>query len=194
MEGRLVVTALIFTIIAACSKQEIQVNSLQRETTIQQAGIKPEVYSTGWETVPQWNTVSSTHSTNFTYTRRLPELKTDIINNGVVLVFARNLWEGNPLLKEFDNVSEKPLMMPFYFLPYFEKPDYTEQWNYTISENKINISLTVKGKGKAAPPDKKLQLRYVVIPEKLLREKKQTAQTVHKLSYEELVKTFNLTP
>ena len=50
----------------------------------------------------------------------------------------------------------------------------------------------VKGKGKVAPPNKKLQLRYLVIPEKMLREKKQTAQSVHKLSYEELVKTFNL--
>ena len=81
MEGRLVVTALIFTIIAACSKQEIHVNSLQRESTTQQTGVKPEVYSSEWETVPEWNTVSNTQSTSFFYTRRLPELKTDIINN-----------------------------------------------------------------------------------------------------------------
>ena len=192
MEGRLVVTALIFTIIAACSKQEIQVNSLQRETISQQAGVKPELYSTGWETVPEWHTIPNTQSTSFFYTRRLPELKNDIINNGAVLVFARNLWDGNASLKEFDDVPEKPLMMPFYFLPYFEKPDYTEQWNYTASENKINISLVVKGADKIVPPNKKLQLRYVVIPEKLLREKKQTVQAVHKLSYEELIKTFNL--
>jgi hypothetical protein len=192
MEGRLVVTALIFTIIAACSKQEIHVNSLQRETIPQQAGVKPELYSTGWETVPEWNIVSNTQSTSFFYTRLLPELKNDIINNGAVLVFARNLWDGNASLKEFDDVPEKPLRMPFYFLPYFEKPDYTEQWNYTASENKITISLVVKGADKIVPPNKKLQLRYVVIPEKLLREKKQTAQAVRKLSYEELTKTFNL--
>ena len=192
MEGRLVVTALIFTIIAACSKQEIHVNSLQRETIPQQAVVKPELYSSGWETVPAWNTESNTQSTSFFYTRYLPELKTDILNNGVVLVFARNVWEGNSSLKEFDDVPEKPLLMPFYFLPYFEKPDYTERWDYKASENKIDISLMVKGKGKVAPPNKKLQLRYLVIPEKMLREKKQTAQSVHKLSYEELVKTFDL--
>jgi hypothetical protein len=194
MEGRLVVTALIFTIIAACSKQEIHVNSLQREAIPQQAGVKPELYSSGWETVPAWNTESNPQSTSFFYTRYLPELKTDIINNGVVLVFARNLWEGNSSLKEFDDVPEKPLMMPFYFLPYFEKPDYTERWDYKASENKINISLTVRGGDKIASPNKKLQLRFVVICEKLLREKKQTAQVLHKLSYGELIKTFNLTP
>jgi hypothetical protein len=192
MEGRLVVTALIFTIIAACSKGQIHVNSLQRELTVQQAGEKPGVYSTGWETVPAWNIESNPRSTSFFYTRRLPELKTDVINNGVVLVFARHLWDGNASLKEFNDAPEKPLMMPFYFLPYFEKPDYTEEWNYKASENKIDISLMVKGKGKVAPPNKKLQLRYLVIPEKMLREKKQTAQSVHRLSYEEFVKTFNL--
>ena len=186
------VTALIFTIIAACSKQEIHVNSLQKESTIKQTGEKPEVYSSGWETVPAWNTESNTQSTSFFYTRQLPELKTDIINNGVVLVFARNLWDGNASLTEFDDVPEKPLMMPFYFLPYFEKPDYTEKWDYKASENKINISMTVRGGDKIVPPNKKLQLRFVVIAEKLLREKKQTAQALHKLSYEELIKTFNL--
>ena len=95
MEGRLVVTALIFTILAACSKQEMHVNSFQRESTILQTGENPGVYSTGWETVPVWNRESNAKSTSFFYTRQLPELKTDIIKNGVVLVFSRNLWEGN---------------------------------------------------------------------------------------------------
>ena len=49
------------------------------------------------------------------------------------------------LLNKLDDAPEKPLLMPFYFLPYFEKPDYTQQWSYSASENKINISLVVKG-------------------------------------------------
>lgn len=194
MEGRLVVTALIFTIIAACSKQEIHVNSLQRETIPQQAVVKPELYSSGWETVPAWNTESNTQSTSFFYTRYLPELKTDILNNGVVLVFARNVWEGNSSLKEFDDVPEKPLLMPFYFLPYFEKPNYTQQWSYSASENKINISLVVRGGEDAAVPNKKIQLRFIVISEEVLKEKKQSIQTVRKLTYDQLVQTFNLAP
>lgn len=192
MEGRFVVTALIFTIIAACSKQDIHETLLVKMSLAQEKEPQSGVYSSGWESIPAWNATTSPEAVRFSYTRQMPNLNKDVLEHGVVIIFARNLWAEEAGLKEMDKAPEKPLMMPFYFLPYFEKPDYTEQWNYTAEENKVTISLVVKGGEDAAVPGKKIQLRYIVIPAQTLKEKKQTAAAVRKLSYEKLVQTFGL--
>ena len=192
MEGRFVVTALIFTIIAACSKQDIHETSLVKMSLAQEQEPQSGVYSSGWESIPAWNATTSPEAVRFSYTRQMPNLNKDVLEHGVVIIFARNLWAEEAGLKEMDKAPEKPLMMPFYFLPYFEKPDYTEQWNYTAEENKVTISLVVKGGEDAAVPGKKIQLRYIVIPAQTLKEKKQTAAAVRKLSYDKLVQTFGL--
>ena len=192
MEGRFVVTALIFTIIAACSKQDIHETSLVKMSLAQGKEPQSGVYSSGWESIPAWNATTSPEAVRFSYTRQMPNLNKDVLEHGVVIIFARNLWAEEAGLKEMDKAPEKPLMMPFYFLPYFEKPDYTEQWNYTAEENKVTISLVVKGGEDAAVPGKKIQLRYIVIPAQTLKEKKQTAAAVRKLSYDKLVQTFGL--
>ena len=192
MEGRFVVTALIFTIIAACSKQYIHETLLVKMSLAQEKEPQSGVYSSGWESIPAWNATTSPEAVRFSYTRQMPNLNKDVLEHGVVIIFARNLWAEEAGLKEMDKAPEKPLMMPFYFLPYFEKPDYTEQWNYTAEENKVTISLVVKGGEDAAVPGKKIQLRYIVIPSQTLKEKKHTAAAVRKLSYEKLVQTFGL--
>ena len=192
MEGRFVVTALIFTIIAACSKQDIHETSFVKMSLAQEKEPQSGVYSSGWESIPAWNATTSPEAVRFSYTRQMPNLNKDVLEHGVVIIFARNLWAEEAGLKEMDKAPEKPLMMPFYFLPYFEKPDYTEQWNYTAEENKVTISLVVKGGEDAAVPGKKIQLRYIVIPAQTLKEKNQTAAAVRKLSYDKLVQTFGL--
>lgn len=192
MEGRIVVTALVLTILAACSKQDI-VQSYQ-SPSINKQEISPAMIISDWESVPLWNTLKNSEATVFTYQRKFPGIKKSVLDNGIVLVFARNLWTGEPALKDLDDVPGKPLMMPFYFLPYFEKPDYTEQWNYSAEDEGIQVSLEVKGTTEANMPRKKIQLRYVVLPEKILKEKNQTREAVRKLSYEELLRTFASSP
>jgi hypothetical protein len=80
--------------------------------------------------------------------------------------------------------------MPFYFLPYFEKPNYTEQWNYETEADRITISLIIKGSSGAIMPRKQIQLCYIIIPEQDLNEKNQTVKDVRKFSYEKVIKTF----
>lgn len=192
MEGRFVVTALIFSILAACSKQEIHQNSFEPASLVEQETVPPGIYSSEWENIPAWNAETSPDAIRFSYSRQLPDLKKVIGNGGLVLVFARNLWANDTVLKGMEDAPAKPLMMPFYFLPYFEKPNYTEQWNYTLGENKIDISLLVKGAEDAAVPGKKIQLRFIVLPGEIIKAKKQSVQTVRKLSYDQLVQTFGL--
>ena len=192
MEGRIVVTALIFTIIAACSKHSIQEKSFQKTfLAAEKEVLQPSIFFSGWETITGWSAKRNGDATVFSYSRQFPEPNKSFLNEGLVLVFARKLWEEDGELKEFSNVPDKPLMMPFYFLPYFEKPAYTEQWNYTTEANRVNISLIVKGSSEPIPR-KKVQVRYMIIPQEVLKRKKQTTETARKLSYEELVKIFGL--
>lgn len=192
MESRVVVLALIFTIIAACSKHELERQSFTQASLVQENEGQPSAFFSDWETVPSWTTQKGNNATIFSYIRQFPGLDKSIFADGVVLVFARNLWLDDPSLKREDREADKPLMMPFYFLPYFEKPDYTEQWTFNNEADKVTVSLVVKGtNSEASMPRKKIQLRYVVLPREVLRQKNQTVQTVRKLSYEQLIKTFS---
>ena len=191
MGGRLAATALVFTIIAACSKLDVQHNRQVRISPRVEQNLQKEIYTSAWEAIPTWTTTKLAGSTVFNYKHNTPELHGDLIKNGVVLVFARNLWPKDAL-KEFDDNAEKPLLMPFYFLPYFEKPDYTEEWSYIAADKNIQLTLTVKGGEEAHQPGKNIQWRFIAIPLKKLQEKKQNSQTIRKLSYDELAQLFNL--
>ena len=141
-----------------------------------------------WESIPSWKSETKNKATVFSYARQVPGLN----DNVTVLVFARNLWTGDDANKELENRSDKPLMMPFYFLPYFEKPNYTEEWTYAVVENKINISLVLQeAQPVAQPPGKKIQLQFFVIPHQILTQKKLTTESVRKLSYDRLIKTLS---
>src|SRR5215203_4583300 len=187
MEGRFVVTALFIAVFAACSKQDIAISATQKTFVTQQAGTQSKLFISDWEVIPSWKKETNNKATVFSYVRNVPGLN----DNVTVLVFARNLWTGDEGDKELGSKSEKPLMMPFYFLPYFEKPNYTEEWTYAVGENKINISLVLqKTQPIAQPPGKKIQLQFFVIPHQVLSEKKLTTESVRKLSYDSLIQTF----
>jgi hypothetical protein len=191
MEGRLTAIALVFTIIAACSKLDFQDRPQARVSPGVERSLQKEIFTSAWETIPTWTTTKLAGSTVFNYKHNTPELSSDFIKNGVLLVFARNLWSKDAL-KEFDEKDEKPLLMPFYFLPYFEKPDYTEEWSYAVTEKNIQLKLSVKGGNEAHKPGKNIQWRFIAIPLKKLQGRKQNSQSIRKLSYDELVQLFNL--
>ena len=186
MEGRFVLTALFITFLVACSKQDIRVNPTQATFATEQIGSQSKLFISEWEAIPSWKTETKNKVTIFSYARQVPELN----DNETVLVFVRNLWTSDEANKERNDKAGKPLMMPFYFLPYFEKPNYTEEWTYTLGESNINISLVLPGSQPGVQPGKKIQLQFFVIPRQILSEKKLTAESVRKLSYDNLIQTF----
>ena len=187
MEGRFVVTALFIAFLAACSKQDIPINTTQETLVTRQVTTQSKLFISAWEDVPLWKMETKNNATVFSYVREVPGLNDD---NVMVMVFARNLWADDEAESGTDDKSGKPLMMPFYFLPYFEKPNYTEEWTYAAGENKINVSLTLKEGGPATQPGKKVQLQFFVIPHQILTEKKLTTESIRKLSYAELIQKF----
>ena len=189
MEGRFVGIALFITGLIACSKQNTSANSIQQTFITQQIGTQSKLFISQWEDIPVWKTETKNKTTIFSYARNLPGLNDD---NVTVLVFARNLWTGDEAGREPGDTTGKPLMMPFYFLPYFEEPDYTEEWTYSVRENNIDVSLVVKQTSPVMKPREKVQLQFFVIPREILNEKKLTTGLVLKLSYDSLIQTLGV--
>ena len=181
--------ALFITGLIACSKQNTSANSIQQTFITQQIGIQSKLFISQWEDIPVWKTETKNKATIFSYARNLPGLNDD---NVTVLVFARNLWTGDEAGREPGDTTGKPLMMPFYFLPYFEEPDYTEEWTYSVRENNIDVSLVVKQTSPVMKPREKVQLQFFVIPREILNEKKLTTGLVLKLSYDSLIQTLGV--
>jgi hypothetical protein len=194
MESRVVVFAMIFTIVASCTKHEIENQHFQKSPAVLKHKAQPSVFISEWEAISSWAIQKNPDVGGFSFIRQFPRLNGSTLENGAVLVFARNLWADDPSFEGMDYEPDKPLMMPFYFLPYFEKPDYTEQWSFNVDADKITTSVVVKGGSGVSMPRKGIQLRYMIIPGEVLKEKNQTTRDIRRLSYNELIKTFQLVP
>ena len=191
MKGRIVTTALAMTVVlTACSKENIQPNDtsiLSRNvSSLQENNLS--VYTSEWETVSAWKSEKGANASSFSYSRATPQISKNILDKGVVIVFARNLWADDPAFKDM-GAADKPLRMPFYFLPLIEQPDYTEQWNFAADEQKVNLSLNIKGTG---APNGKVQFRFIVIPQEVIDKKAQTSEAVRRMTYDQLLKAFDL--
>src|SRR5215207_1370375 len=115
MEGRFVVAALFFAFLAACSKQDIPVNSAKEVLVTQQVKTQSKLFISGWEDIPLWKMETKDNATIFSCVSEISGFNDDSVT---VMVFARNLWTGDEAGSEADDKGGKPLMMPFYFLPY----------------------------------------------------------------------------
>lgn len=188
MKGRIVVLVYVLLIaLSACSKKNEHKDQPAPDQMIVKTKTADGVFISDWKPA-----LSSSHSATkkINTATRFEVPATRSLQQDVVLVFARNLWEDEAELKELGD--DQPLQMPFKFLPYFEQPGHVEDWNYTIQENKIDVVLTVNGGEVAEPLDKKVEIQYLVIPSELVARKQQTKQTLRQMSYDEVLKTFNL--
>lgn len=192
MKGRLVITAILFTLFTSCHKKNVQNNAdaVSNTDVSKAASASNKVYASPWEEVPAWSEKQSAQGKILSFTRRVPQLQ-DVAGNAV-LVFVRNVWDKD-ILPSKEIHSDIPMSMPFYFLSYNEKPGYTEEWKYTALENKINIQLTVRGSEDKKLPARNIQLRYIVIPQSLLRQKDHTIEEIQQMSYDEIQQLFDFT-
>jgi hypothetical protein len=194
MKERFTATTFLLAIgFTACSKDVVpqEDSAILATNNFKIRGSATAVFTSDWESVSQWSSEKTNNGVTFFYSRPTPQLSNAVLQKGVVVVFARNLWAGNPAFQNM-GATDKPLKMPFYFLPYLDQPDYTEQWNYSADENKININLHIDGASATQIPNSKLQFRFIVIPKDLIAQKGTAADAVRKMSYNDIVQAFNL--
>jgi hypothetical protein len=185
MKARSVILFLFCaTLLFACTK-DVRTSSDGSSSIQQQAG-NQKIFVSTWEGIDGWVTSAENSNAGLRYSRSV-----DVpLSNATVLVFARNLW-SDQLADEMG--EETPMLLPFNFLPSEEKPGYIESWNYEAANDKIDIQLSVEGSSKPKGPASSIQLQYIVLPTPLVEEKSQSQKALKQMSYEEVLKTFDLT-
>ncbi len=187
MMKRLAVVGVLAALVGvSCSKQNHDQNLSATPTEVAALNkVENEIIVSNWEPIKSWRTAAS--GDEFSFTKSINKISEE----EAVLVFVRNLWIDDPTYKELGEPDE-PLMMPFHFLPFNKKPFYTEQWNYKTSDDQLNIDLKILGNGEVASVNQNLEFRYIIIPKHLLVQTGHTEQSLHELSYNEVVQQFKL--
>lgn len=149
------------------------------------------VYSSGWEKVPTWQVAAGTGALLYTYSRPLEEVSSSVLNDGVVVVFARGY--------DFEGVStreEKPLGLPFYMALASEAAPQPIAWSYSPAEKGVTVGLSMDAALKESFEQARedIQLRFFVLSPDFLRQHKLTPMAVRKMPYAQLVALLNTAP
>ncbi|MEI6949414.1 hypothetical protein V9K67_19665 [Paraflavisolibacter sp. H34] len=185
------VCTLLIALVAFSNNLPPADTNITRKTELDLHESGPGIYNSGWESVSAWASQREGSTTTCQFNRPAAEITASVLANGVVLVFARNLWTEEPSFVEL-GAPDKPIKMPFYFLPDFDKPDYSEMWSFSPKENAIQLTLQVKGANATWSPGTKVEFRYMVISREALQRKGQTVASVRKMPYNDVVETFAL--
>ncbi len=139
---------------------------------------------TNWERGNAWSVSDSLDYKVFAHNKNLPSVTSDVLQNGAVLVFVKNI--------QYDDGRRvsKPLRIPFHVLPSFGKPGYDQAWYHMNAVGKVTVKYrTNKHKYgiEAQVPDEQVMVRiFVLSPEDLVRLDK-TPVTISRMNYQELV-------
>jgi hypothetical protein len=149
------------------------------------------VYSTEWETVPAWQLAEGSGSLLYTYNRALEPVSAAVLEEGVVVVFAKGY--------DFEGVSkaeEKPLGLPFYMALAGEAALTPYAWSYSAKEARVTVGLSMGAALKEGfeQARKDIQLRFFVLSPDFLRQHKLTPKAVRKMPYAQLVALLNTAP
>lgn len=148
-------------------------------------------YSSEWESVSAWQVTEGKGTLLASYTRQLPQVTSDLLKEGVILLFAKGYdFEG------ISKAEEKPIGLPFYMALASELVPHPYAWSYGVEEGKVEVGVhmhqDLKKGFDASASD--IRLRFFVLPSAFLQQHKLTPMAARKLSYSQLVALLNTTP
>ena len=117
----------------------------------------PNVIYGSWFKPAAYDVATVYSVTNFTHTVEVPEITEEIINSGVVLVYAK-LHGYNTSLWPTDQVGLLPIT-----LGYVQGPTLWDTWSATTSVDKLKITFVNSGNIYTLISNQH-QFRYVIIP------------------------------
>jgi hypothetical protein len=187
-------TAILF---AACTKDDVGYDDMTASVNASGGGDgsgpstgSSTAFASSWESSASWSAADSSNFRIFTFNRSLPNVTSDVLANGVVMVWAKNL----PMDPSFTN-ADKPMMMPFYLFPDNERPKYVEYYYYSANNGNITVKYRtnnqemINGNGS---PSHKIEYRYFVITPDVLAKKGVTQSQVSQMNYQQLVTAFGV--
>lgn len=191
------VTLLAATaLFASCSKQNLEQENDNQENlrTTAMRSTQGGAYVSEWETSGSWIKTDAGNTSRFTWSRKTPEIGTDVLNGGLALTYAK-LAPSDPSYAHLT----KPTMLPFYFLPESERPiPKTFYFSQEVSNGTVSITYTVPFTKDALPRMNggaslgSLQFQTIVLPKSFLDSLSLTAETVQLYyTYDQVMNLIN---
>lgn len=187
-------TAILF---AACSKDDVGYEDMTTSVNASGGGEgsgpstgSATAFASSWESSASWSSTDSSNFRIFSFNRSLPNITPDVMANGVVMVWAKNL----PMDASFTN-ADKPMMMPFYLFPDNERPKYVEYYYNSINVGNISVKYRTNNQemiNSSGSPSHKIEYRYFVITPDVLAKKGVTQAQVSQMNYQQLVTAFGV--
>jgi hypothetical protein len=189
------IRGLVFSVFYTCFFLTVSARNPEPVGPFFTSVIKPltthSVYSSGWETVPSWQFSAGKGTFLATFSRQLPQISSSVLQEGVVLVFAKGYD-----FEEVSNKEEKPLGLPFYMASPDEMIAQLNAWTYALEEGKATIELklpeVLKSDFKRASED--IRLRYFVVPPAFMQHHQLSAMAIRKMPYSQLSGLLGTTP
>lgn len=148
------------------------------------AGTANVIYS-AWVTVPTWTKTTLYGLQNFSYNIAAPKITADILNTGVVLVYAKLNGYNTTL-----GLQDNPVQLT-YNLAYQEgNVTTTDTWSFLTSTGNVKINF-INDKNTYGSISTQHQFRYIIIPGGVSTSKKASVD-YQKMSYREVCHYLNI--
>jgi hypothetical protein len=182
----------LLVLLSACSKSDIPARPVM-EVVAPIAQLAPDhstAVVTGWESAGTWSRSAGPDGTiTFSTSQALPGLSPDILENGLVLVYASGYNLAAPAL-------DKPLSLPLYFYTSAARADKPFYWQFAARQGAVNVSVTVQADEEQRFTSSRsgIRLRYVVVPPSMLQTLQLAREELHNLSYREVTALLQAAP
>jgi hypothetical protein len=181
-------TLAFFTSVLAisCSKDDAELGPEPEQA----AGITAGNFVSNWETAPSWQSSSSNGITTYFFKRSTPQL-TKAAAAGKALVVWTKGYDFEGMTK-----GDKPLGLPFTWIPSNERYMHPYTWYYQGTENMVSVGVDMHDE--MAPVFNQsrdgIKMRYFVLSDEFMKANGLTGPTLHSLSYDKLIAMLNVTP
>ena len=136
---------------ASCKKQDMQAEKETATETVQ---------TTEWKQAAEWKSSREEKYTSYSTSMQDKSITADIVENGLVLVFAKY---GNEV----------------FSLPHQSKGTVDAFWHYQVSENSIAIDVDVYSEN--ATIDNKQTFSYFILPADKIKSLEESGHTMSEL-------------
>lgn len=195
-KSTLVITA--FFTLSACTKEEHEITesaapntvstSTLNEDPVQDGDVKRSYFSE-WEKLINWNRRDSSVYYVYSMARPTPQITEDILNTGVVLVYAKDYRSDEGVLQP------TPTKLSFQLEGGME---YVNEWYQTNQMEKVTVKFRSNkfhySNQPIPEPDGYTRFRFFVIPQTELERMGYSRSSIQEISYDKLVALLHTSP
>lgn len=147
---------------------------------------------TRWESGYDWATSDSSGFKIFSHVRSTPELTSEVMSTGALLIWLKDVpYDGRTLVEE-------PRLIPFGVIPYFgdTRPAYEQVWYSMEVPGKITVKYRTNRhqfvEGPIIAPDRRVDAQYFILSAGDLNRIGHTRESIRRVTYGELLELLDM--